>query len=649
MKKNYFLLLCSVLMSVCLLGTSCSEDEPAPAPSFPAKITKTAVAGEVIEISFEANYNWTATISENAYTYFQLLNGETTTNTVSGPAGSSKIRVNVADITVYENAPVADVTLTMDGQEAVIATITYPTTAREFAVYAPVVNEWGAFTEEFATEPLAADAALPMNYGSPVLGEDGVVTFYTPAKVVANYAYTLVGPSWMKAIEAGEAGQTQYIFQADPAKIPANTEVAKIDVLIAGTDTVATSFNVKVTGADEFLSVEGFINGVYGHDGKAVGTMMMSGFISSSENVVIKAYDTTGAEASWLTLSPAAWDKEGDKIQYRLVMVSKVNQNEGDMRKAFIFIFPNGAAPSDDVALIKDGEPVEAYANSVVATVVQHSTPAEISVNSLDDSCTTFAKASSDIDYWFTEGALRDLYLGNKYDISYFGQWAEYGSDSSFKTNRPIDSHQVYSYNAAGNFVEITETSWVTLKTFYNSEEMSRFKLTTDFNAASAEGSLNVMTGEYEAVVLVKYTDGTYSAIYFHYSEKKGGSSEGLAFANPDYAAMAQATLVELSAGDELYDTYFAEYSSEAMPAKFYHLTYAWPLDTNMYSMVSLTGIPEGMRVRALNSWLSFDSENQSIVMAKEGAAESAPGAVTVVNDMGVNDIVILCTLLSAE
>ncbi|MBR6671716.1 MAG: hypothetical protein IKL17_01795, partial [Alistipes sp.] len=87
MRKNYFLFLCSILMGVMLLGTACTSDEnSAPAPSFPQKVSKTAVAGEVIELSFEANYDWKATISQNTYTYFQLLNGETTTNTLSGVA-----------------------------------------------------------------------------------------------------------------------------------------------------------------------------------------------------------------------------------------------------------------------------------------------------------------------------------------------------------------------------------------------------------------------------------------------------------------------------------------------------------------------------------------------------------------------------------
>ena len=152
MKKNYFLLLCSVLLSVSFLGTACSEDNTEPevvAPSFPELVTKTATTGEVIDLSFDANYDWVASISESTYTYFQLLTGEgdnaTTTKSVSGAPGKHTIKVKVAEDVVYENAPVGEVTLAMNGETKVIAKITYPVAERVISFYAPVVNNWGSF------------------------------------------------------------------------------------------------------------------------------------------------------------------------------------------------------------------------------------------------------------------------------------------------------------------------------------------------------------------------------------------------------------------------------------------------------------------------------------------------------------------------
>lgn len=63
MKKNYFLLMCSLFLSFALVATSCSdEDTPAPEPTFPEKTTQKVVAGEAVVLSFSANYDWTATI-----------------------------------------------------------------------------------------------------------------------------------------------------------------------------------------------------------------------------------------------------------------------------------------------------------------------------------------------------------------------------------------------------------------------------------------------------------------------------------------------------------------------------------------------------------------------------------------------------------
>jgi hypothetical protein len=166
MNKNYFSLLCSVLLSISLLGTACSDDGGTPPPtpeepSFPEAVVKTATAGETIELTFDANYDWMASVSEASYTYFQLLNGENTTKTVAGAKGENiTIKVKVADVTVYDNAPSTEVTLTMNNQSKVIATITYPVTDRTFEVYAPVYNEYGVFEGEYAEEAIGEEDVL---------------------------------------------------------------------------------------------------------------------------------------------------------------------------------------------------------------------------------------------------------------------------------------------------------------------------------------------------------------------------------------------------------------------------------------------------------------------------------------------------------
>lgn len=266
MKKNYFLLMCSVVLSFALLATSCSkEDAPAPAPTFPEKVTQKVFAGQTVELTFSANYDWTATISEETYTYFQLLNGETKTNTLTGKAGDQTIRVAVADVAVYENAPVATVTLTMNNESKVIAELHYPLSQRQLLFFAPQQNSYGGYKSgtyggEYAyayeETAMAEGAVLKTIYGVERGNqeESPVDTFFVPVMVQADFEYTLVGPEWMVATAAGKVGLQEHIIKADASKIPDNTATYTIEVLVAGTETVVGSFDVEMVGAMISLS-----------------------------------------------------------------------------------------------------------------------------------------------------------------------------------------------------------------------------------------------------------------------------------------------------------------------------------------------------------------------------------------------------------
>lgn len=652
MKKNYFLLLCGLLLSVSAF-VACSEEEPTPAPkpTFPDPVSLIAEPGEVIELDFEANYDWSASISEDTYTYFQLLSGETAVNKLSGTAGKQTIKVNVVDEVVYDNAPVAEVTLTMSSESHVIATITYPTTQRNVAVYAPKTNKWGSFESgeetlySYNTTAMTDADAVTMSWGVERKNYDDADSFYAPVLVETNFDYTLAGPEWMIAAEAGKAGKTEYIIKADVAKIPAESETAAIEVL-AGEQAIA-SFKVAITGANDFVPQLGFAaESEYAFDGEAINGGLMGSFIAGNFAKVV--CDATGAAAEWLTVSEEAEDGEAVIKNYNVTATAAANDG-ATSRTAYVFYFAKNAAPADNASLFENGAVKEEYAENLATVVNQYTEPATIAINWLDDTCTTFAEAGADISYWFTEGALRNLHIGTKYDISYYGEWAEYGSDSSFKTTRPVKSFKTYSYTMEGSFVELGEDTWVYAKAFHTDEEMSRFNIYADITAASAEGSLNVNTNEYEAVILVEYTDGTYSAIYFHYSNNAGGSSdEGVAFENEQYAGWANATLVELKEGDELYDTYFAEYSSTSAPAKFYHLIYEWPIEQSMYSMVKLTGL-DGLYSSPLCEWAYFDADLQAVVMESAGASDEKPGVLLFKDGNFINKVVILCTLKNAE
>lgn len=541
MKKNYFSLLCSVLLSISLLGTACSDDgnpttpyDPetptVEEPSFPEPVVKTATAGEEIELTFDANYDWKATISEESYTYFQLLDGENTTKTITGTKGDDiTIVVKVADVTIYDDAPSTEVTLTMNNKSKVIATITYPITNRTFDAYAPEYNEYGVFEGEYAEEAIAEEDVLEMVYGAPSKGEES--TFFVPAKLVANFPFIIAGPEWMVAMEAGVAGDNEVIIMADPTKIPADATEATIDILTdSESEEPFTSFKVSLAGADSYIAIDNLdeedavseLLVEYASDGTltANSAKLSSRPITASKNLVLKAIDKDGKAIDWFTVAADEWDAEGSTIQTRILVISKMKDNEtSSPREAYIYALPKAAAADFDFKS-------EDAASYYVATVKQYTAPATISIDEsvFDATTTKFATAGSDLNFWFTEGALNDILIGNRYDISYYGADAEWGSDNYFIASRAIDSFEYYAYNATGSFVKLSEEdSWVTASTFGGN---LKFSISVDDSMPSFAASVFELTGEAEAVILVKYTDGTNSGIYFHYKEESEAATE---------------------------------------------------------------------------------------------------------------------------
>ncbi len=622
--KKYFLLMSGLLLSVCGF-VACSDDNttPAPEPTFPELVTKTATAGEVIELSFSANYDWTATISEDTYTYFQLLSGETTVNTLSGVAGEQTIKVQVADVVIFENAPVAEVTLTMNELSQVIAKITYPTTARETAVYAPEVNTWGGFKSagvgsellySYNATAMTADDAVAMEWGVERKNYEDDDTFFAPVLVEANFDYTLAGPAWMTAAAAGVAGQTEYIIKADLTKIPAESETATIDVL-AGEEAVA-SFKVAITGANDFVpQLSLFSEAEYAFDGEAIeaieGSMVAGQFVK----VVC---DATGAAAEWLTVSEEA---QNDAVITTYEITATAEANEGaEVRTAYVFYFAKNAAPADNASLFENGEVKEEYAEKLAVTVTQYSEPATIEGTEVDDMAATFSEVGADFNNtWFFDDL--GVAIGSKYDLSYWGEWATSAHEYTYFTaSRPIKSLTCYHYNDMGSLVEMAEEdAWVRAETFGADENPVKFRVYCEDLSIIPEAAKNWQTGEGEATILIEHTDGSYSAFYFHIGA--GGASDGdeiteVTFVNPMEAEMYGATLVQLTEADtELYDPTAVDEMGNPIPQ--YHLTYT------MVGTTLALSLPSYDFAHPQAEWIMYEGSNTELyigMMVEEAA-----------------------------
>ena len=216
----------------------------------------------------------------------------------------------------------------------------------------------------------------------------------------------------------------------------------------------------------------------------------------------------------------------------------------------------------------------------------------------------------------FNEDAISDYDFLNAYDLYYASQW---DSETSFRITKPVKSFKAYSYTAAGNFEDITgEESW--LSGSY-AEGLPFMYVVMDASMPTAEAAKNENTGELEGVLIVEFEDGSYTAIYCHYSAPKQGGSTGDVQIVSDYAEMLGVTLTQM---DETDPDYSYDYG---MNVPQYRLTYT---QSNGSAALSL---PEGT-VYPMQEWITLEGENSYmwIYMKPVDVELPAKGQILVMN-----------------
>lgn len=202
------------VMSSC--GKSQPEEQKGPetqAPVFPtATINETVEAGASVDLSFEANLKWKIEISgEGKGNMFWLDDdGMKATSISSDKTGAQVVTIVFSEDEEFDKNRVCDVTLTMGGESKKIATYTRLSLSRTFEVYAGVVDEFGFKKTAGAYEygETAVTAAELTTFA-------GNTTYVLPLKVVTNYAWNLVAPSWASSeVLQGAAGVTELFLTA---------------------------------------------------------------------------------------------------------------------------------------------------------------------------------------------------------------------------------------------------------------------------------------------------------------------------------------------------------------------------------------------------------------------------------------------------
>lgn len=192
----------------------------------------------------------------------------------------------------------------------------------------------------------------------------------------------------------------------------------------------------------------------------------------------------------------------------------------------------------------------------------------------------------------FNEDALADYSFLSTYDLYYASQW---DSETSFRISKPVKSFKAYSYTSSGRFEDITgEDSWLSGST---SEGLPFMYVVMDASMPTAEAAKNENNGELEGVLVVEFEDGSFTAIYCHYSAPAQGGSTGDVKIVSDYAEMLGVTLTQI---DETDSDYTYDYG---MDVPQYRLKYTQKAGSAALSL------PEGT-VYPMQDWITLEGEN---------------------------------------
>ena len=645
--KKFLTTISLLLLAVACAPTPTPEPE---APSFPEAVTEAVLPGNEFTLNIAPNYDWEVSLSESSVAYFQIKDGQNAAYRVRGTAGEHSIVIAVADVQLFDEQPVCEVTMTMQGQSKVIATLTMTATERVLKIY-PVAIEDGAFA--YATEGEQTYAYLETEVtadGMTMIWPAEMALYSTRVKVESNFDWIVDGaPEWITPIEGGTAGVTELWIKGDETKYPLSAQSATLNFIDAvATDKLVSSLKITIPAATDIFTVEGLTEktefNFQGHiyssmigeyvEGGAIATVLG---VDGSAVVAVEFTEAAGLvqaalNPQWLTIDYAAWDSSDNSVIQKRALTLSATVNDGAARKATVLILPQGVA-ADNIDLIAlNGAITDEYKPYVATIVEQAGDPGSIEIVGEQ----TMESSGNSIEQLDGSHWIFGLFPGVKtgYDVLYTSQWAY--EDWYVNVARPYTEIKCYSFDTTGATVELSgDTAWITTTVFGTNSE--KVRIVMDKSKPTAAPSQNLNTGDYEGVVTFADQSGVFALIFCRYNEAAAQISTGVSFYYPDYAAQQNSTLVELTSG-ELY-TKYASYGE-----KVYHLTYT----TATPNLSMLKGLPQtwGYVNETDKEWLKYEySEDSQMVTMDAQKGNGKTGALV----FGEGSLVLICTLNIAQ
>lgn len=216
--KNILRSFLTVFAAGAMMAASCEDPtppEPSIEPSFPSLVQKNDVQpGSELELSFEANMDWTVTVPAEGLQWFWIKDSSFKVDKISGkvPQGSTEtvtIYIGVSEMEEFDANRSCDVTLTMGGKSQVIAKYMRPARNRTIAVYSAKVEN-GQFVMNasggYEYEASSADAVA-------LIWSEADADFRIPVKVDANCEWEVEIPDWADVqVPENTSGTVELVF-----------------------------------------------------------------------------------------------------------------------------------------------------------------------------------------------------------------------------------------------------------------------------------------------------------------------------------------------------------------------------------------------------------------------------------------------------
>ena len=522
MKTNFFKI-AAIFAGLVLTVASCKREDPEqPKPVFPSeKIQKTVLAGESVNVEFDANLDWELSLSgEGVLTYFWIDDAGSRESKVSGKAGKQSVKIVFSEDEELDNNRKCVASLTMGGETCIIAEIDRLKISRTLLV--KVAEAFNTAFKKVDGNYVYADAQDGESLQLVTFPDDA--EYSLPIKVQTNFDWSLSLPEWLSSeVSEGEAGDTELKLVANLSEEIAAGASAEIRFIDAANSAASEVLNVSIPPfADR---VDFYVNTLEFNAEGQVKTLMEEYVgggaaitVLAAEGAVVRVLGFGGewhdtAFADWAHVEKVSESGEGYLKKYSYILT--VDPNDSDARVADVLVLPASKADltvdklcdpnSEECAFVKEVSPYVLGRLSQAGAAGGSEVDCVLGID--PDYDNYMYQFNHTPDSWLVKEMMPNKQV---YSLVYTHEYSEAQILSSTK----IAGAVVYDFNLN----EVGEDFWTSV---WVSPAGDRFKVSADVRVGAAEETVPECF-----VVLYDESSMPFAVVDFKYDENAGSGEE---------------------------------------------------------------------------------------------------------------------------